>query len=104
MPSLGLHWVMYATYASALLTAAVRYVRDDPERILSGMLGFAGALGLVTGMYYVGRSAQFQLMILFPVWALCPGPRRLHRRAGAPLGSPRPARSSAESCCPPSRR
>ncbi len=70
MPSLGLHWVMYATYASALLTAAVRYVRDDPERILSGMLGFAGALGLVTGMYYVGRSAQFQLMILFPVWAL----------------------------------
>ena len=71
MPSLGLHWALYATYAAALVTASVRYARDDPDRILTGMLGFSGALGLTTGMYFVGRSTEFQLMILFPVWAFC---------------------------------
>ncbi|MDX6607455.1 MAG: hypothetical protein QOD14_1995 [Solirubrobacterales bacterium] len=69
MPSLGLHWVMYATYAAALLTAAIRYVRVDPDRMLTAMLGFSGAFGLITGMYFVGRSIELQLMILFPVWS-----------------------------------
>src|SRR5512132_1854625 len=41
MPSLGLHWALYATYAAALLMAAVRYVRDDPDRAMTGMLAFA---------------------------------------------------------------
>jgi hypothetical protein len=71
MPSLGLHWALYATYAAALVTAAVRYARDDPDRMLTAMLAFSGALGLTTGMYFVGRSTQVQLMILFPVWAFC---------------------------------
>jgi hypothetical protein len=35
------------------------------------MLTFSGAFGLISGMYYVGRSNELQLMILFPVWALC---------------------------------
>ena len=69
MPSLGLHWAMYATYAAALLTAAVRHLREEENRTLTGMLAFSGALGLVTGMYFVGRSAEFQLMLLFPVWS-----------------------------------
>ena len=68
MPSLGLHWAMYATYAAALIAAAVRHLREEENRTLTGMLAFSGAFGLVTGMYFVGRSAEFQLMLLFPVW------------------------------------
>ncbi len=68
MPSLGLQWAMYATYVAALLTAAVRYLRDEENRALTGMLAFSGVFGLVTGMYFVGRSVEFQLMVLFPVW------------------------------------
>jgi hypothetical protein len=71
MPSLGLQWAMYLTYAGALLTAALRYLREADDRTLSGMLAYSGAFGLVTGMYFVGRSVMFQLMILFPVWGLC---------------------------------
>jgi hypothetical protein len=48
----------------------VRYARDDADRTLTGMLAFSGAFGLATGMYFVGRSIEFQLMILFPIWAL----------------------------------
>jgi hypothetical protein len=70
MSSLGLHWALYATYAAALLIAAVRYVRDEPDRVLTGMLAFSSTFGLATGMYFVGRSSQFQLMLLFPAWAL----------------------------------
>jgi hypothetical protein len=70
MPSLGLHWAMYATYAAALLIAAVRHLREEPNRTLTGMLAYSGSFGLITGMYFVGRSVEFQLMVLFPVWAL----------------------------------
>ncbi len=70
MPTLGLHWALYATYTAALLIAAVRYVRVDSDRTLTAMLAFSGAFGLATGMYFVGRSSQFQLMLLFPAWGL----------------------------------
>jgi hypothetical protein len=70
MPSFGLQWALFATYAGALLMAAVRYVRDDPDRTLTAMLAFSAVFGLATGMYFVGRSSQFQLMLLFPAWGL----------------------------------
>ena len=70
MPTLGLQWALYFTYAAALVMAAVRYVRDEPDRTLTAMLAFSGIFGLATGMYFVGRSSQFQLMLLFPPWAL----------------------------------
>jgi hypothetical protein len=69
MPTLGLHWAIYLTYAAALLSAAVRYVRRDPDRVLTGMLAFSGILGLLTGFYFAGRSVPWQLMLLFPIWA-----------------------------------
>jgi hypothetical protein len=69
MSTLGLHWALYLTYVAAILIAAVRYVRNEPDRTLTGMLVFSGVFGLVTGMYFVGRSAQFQLMLLFPAWS-----------------------------------
>ena len=68
MHSLGLHWCLYATYAGALLVAAVRYARRDPDRTLTAMLAFSATFGLATAMYFVGRSSQFQLMLLFPCW------------------------------------
>ena len=68
MHSLGIHWAVYATYAASLLVAAVRYLRKEPDRTLTGMLAFSAVFGLVTGMYFVGRSLQFQLMLLFPAW------------------------------------
>jgi hypothetical protein len=70
MHTLGLHWALYLTYGGALVVAAVRYVRGDPDRALTGMLAFAGVFGLVTAMYFVGRSSQFQLLLLFPAWGL----------------------------------
>ena len=71
MPDLGLHWALYATYTGALLVAVVRWVQQAPDRTLTAMLAFSGCFGLVTGMYFVGRSSPLQLMILFPAWALC---------------------------------
>jgi hypothetical protein len=68
MSSLGVHWALYATYGAGLLIAAVRYVRNEPDRVLTGMLAFSSVFGLVTGMYFVGRSSQYQLMLLFPAW------------------------------------
>jgi hypothetical protein len=68
IPTLGLHWALYFTFAAALLAAAVRYVRAEPDRVLTGMLAFAGIFGLLTGFYFAGRSVPYQLMLLFPVW------------------------------------
>jgi hypothetical protein len=68
MPTLGLHWALYFTYAAVLLTAAVRYVRAAPDATLTAMLAFAGTFGLLTGFYFAGRSLPYQLMLLFPVW------------------------------------
>jgi hypothetical protein len=70
MPTLGLHWALYATYVAAILTAAVRQVRGDTDRTLTAMLAFAGIFGLLTGFYFAGRSLPYQLMLLFPVWGL----------------------------------
>jgi hypothetical protein len=70
MPEWGLHWALYATYVGALLTAAVRCARAEPDRVLTAMLGFAGAFGLATGTYFGGRSLPWQLWGLFPAWGL----------------------------------
>lgn len=70
MPSGGLHWALYATYVAALLVAAVRFVRRDPDRVTTVMLAFSGTFGLATALYFAGRSSQFQLILLFPAWGL----------------------------------
>src|SRR5262249_11664189 len=49
MTTLGLHWALFATYAAALVLAAIRYLRDDPDRVLTGMLAFSAVFGLITG-------------------------------------------------------
>ena len=66
----GFHWILYVTYAAALLTAAVRLVNRSPDRVLTGMLGFAGVFGLLTGAYFAGRSLPWQEWGLFGAWGL----------------------------------
>ncbi len=68
MPEVGFWWLVYATFAGALVLAAVRVARGDPERVLSAMLAFVGLLGLVAGVYYAGRSNKYTLIALFPYW------------------------------------
>ncbi|MDX6607458.1 MAG: hypothetical protein QOD14_1998 [Solirubrobacterales bacterium] len=71
MPSLGLQWALYATFAAALLMAVARWVQRASDRTLTAMLAFSGCFGLITGMYFVGRSVPAQLIILFPIWGFC---------------------------------
>jgi hypothetical protein len=68
MPTWGIHWALYVTYVGALLAASVRFVRGAPDRTLTGILGFVGVFGLLTGGYFVGRSDPFGVMALFPAW------------------------------------
>jgi hypothetical protein len=70
----GFHWVLYVTYAAALLTASVRFVNRSPDRVLTGFLGFAGVFGLLTGAYFAGRSLPWQEWGLFGAWALALAP------------------------------
>jgi hypothetical protein len=70
MPTLGLHIALYLTFVAAILTAAVRYVQGRPNSTLTAMLAYAGTFGLLTSLYFAGRSLPWQLMLLFPVWGL----------------------------------
>ena len=68
MPTLGLHLVVYVTFAGALVLAAVRHRAGSSDRALSGLLAFAGCFGLAAGIYYAGRSNAITMVALFPAW------------------------------------
>ncbi len=68
MPTLGLHLVVYVTFAGALVLAAVRHRSGSSDRALSGLLAFAGCFGLAAGIYYAGRSNAITMVALFPAW------------------------------------
>jgi hypothetical protein len=70
MPELGFHIVLYLTFVAALLMATVRSASGAPNRVLTGALAYAGAFGLLAGVYYVGTSESTRLMALFPVWGV----------------------------------
>ncbi len=67
---LGMHVLVYLTYVAAILVATVRARRDAADRVLTGMLAWAGVFGLGAGMYYVGRSHPESLPHEFSAWAL----------------------------------
>lgn len=69
-PTLGLHLVIYATFAGALVVAALRHRRVADDRSLTGALAFAGVFGLGAGSYYMGGSNPSQLLGVFSAWAL----------------------------------
>jgi hypothetical protein len=72
MPALGLHLVVYATFAAALVAATARALPGegarDPE--MTAALAWAGVFGLGAGSYFVGRSHPDVLIDLFSAWAL----------------------------------
>ena len=73
MPVLGLHLAVFATFAGALIVAAARARGGEDDRGLTGLLGFAGAFGLLIFVYYGGRSNAYSLIGLFPAWGLALG-------------------------------
>jgi hypothetical protein len=66
---LGLPLVVYLTYAAAIGVASVRALRREPDRLLTGMLAWAGIFGFGSGAYYMGASVPFGIPTLFPAWA-----------------------------------
>jgi hypothetical protein len=68
--TIGLHTAIYLTFAAAIVVATVRAVRGEPDRVLTGMLVWAGVFGLGAAAYYVGRSARQVLVDVFSAWAL----------------------------------
>jgi len=70
LPALGLHLVVYATFAGALVLAAVRLACGERDAALTGALAWAGIFGLGAGGYFVGRSHPHVLVDLFSAWSL----------------------------------
>ncbi|HKG40252.1 MAG TPA: hypothetical protein VKB25_14780 [Conexibacter sp.] len=68
--TLGLHLVVYVTYAAAIGLATVRAIERDPNRPLTGMLAWCGVFGLGSAAYFMGRTHPELLIALFPTWAL----------------------------------
>jgi hypothetical protein len=70
MPALGLHLVLYVTFAGSLLLGAARRRAGDGDGPLLAALGFAGTFGLGASGYYAGRSNAITMVALFPAWGL----------------------------------
>jgi hypothetical protein len=69
MPPLGMHLVLYVTFAAAIVVATVRTVTHNADRALTGMLAWSGVFGLGASSYYAGRSHPDVLIDLFSAWA-----------------------------------
>jgi len=68
MPAVGFHLIVYATFAGALILAAVRFRTAATDPVVGGLLAFIGVFGLLAGAYYVGRSNAISMVTLFPAW------------------------------------
>ena len=73
LPTLGMHLVLYATFVGARGVAAVRLARGAADRLLTSMLAWSGAFGLLAGGYYVGRPDQVKLYAMMSAWSLALG-------------------------------
>ncbi|HEX7292010.1 MAG TPA: hypothetical protein VF250_12865 [Conexibacter sp.] len=67
---LGLHLAVYLTYVAAIVVATVRALRRSPDRLLTGMLAWAGVFGLGSGTYYIARSHPDTLKHVLSAWTL----------------------------------
>ncbi len=67
---IGLFALVYLTLGGAVVLAAVRAASAATDRTLTGLLAYAGVLGLGAGLYYAGRSLPEHLVALYPVWGL----------------------------------
>jgi hypothetical protein len=73
LPEVGLYFVLYITFAAALVVAGVRSAAREPDRVLTALLAYAGAFGLGAGLYYVGRSQPENLLAIYPAWGFALG-------------------------------
>jgi hypothetical protein len=69
MPTLGLHTIIYMTFAAALAVATVRALNGDADRSLTGALAFIAVFGLGSGTYFAGRSHPEVLVTSFAAWS-----------------------------------
>jgi hypothetical protein len=72
MPVLGMHTIVYLTFAAALVVATVRALGgagDGRERSLTGALAYIAIFGLASGTYYAGRSHPEVLVTSFAAWS-----------------------------------
>jgi hypothetical protein len=68
MPSVGLHLVVYATFAAAVAVAVVRVASGAGDRLLTAMIAWSGVFGLLASGYYAGRSEPVKLAALLSAW------------------------------------
>ncbi|MGN6189862.1 MAG: hypothetical protein ACTHOE_13285, partial [Conexibacter sp.] len=66
----GLHLVIYVTFVGAIGLATVRALQASDDRVLTGMLAWAGIFGLGSAAYFIGRSSPDSLKWVFSSWAL----------------------------------
>ncbi|HEU4701526.1 MAG TPA: hypothetical protein VFS37_03515, partial [Conexibacter sp.] len=69
MVAIGVHLIVYGTFVGAGVVAVVRAIRRD-EPLLTAMLAWSAAFGLLAGGYFVGRSDPLNLIALFSAWSL----------------------------------
>jgi hypothetical protein len=69
MPELGLHLAVFLTFAAALVLAAVRVARAEPDRLLTALLAWIGTFGLAASLYFAGRAHPMALFDFFAPWA-----------------------------------
>jgi hypothetical protein len=70
MRPFGFHVAAYLTFGAAIVIAVVRGLRRHHEAVLTGMLAWSGAFGLIAGSYYVGESEAGSMLSLFSAWFL----------------------------------
>jgi hypothetical protein len=68
LPATGLHLVLYATFAAAIVVAAVRLAQGAEDALLTGMLAWSGVFGLLAGGYFVGRPDTYKLDGMLSAW------------------------------------
>ena len=64
-----LHLAVYATFVAAVAVAAVRLARRADDVLLTSMLMWSGAFGLLTGGYFVGRPDAIKLTTILSGWS-----------------------------------
>jgi hypothetical protein len=68
-PTIGMSTIVYLTYVAAIGVATVRAVRNESDRLMTGLLAWSGVFGLGIGSYYMGRSHPQVLANMFLAWS-----------------------------------
>jgi len=69
LPTWDLHVVIYVTFVAAAAVAAVRVARREEDVLLTGMLAWSGAFGLLAGGYIAGRPDAIKITGALSAWS-----------------------------------